>query len=235
MSNKRLIIIVLMLLMVVLSACAPNSPAANIQSGGLDKLVEDLKDVGAQVEMSDPIEDSFFPVPGRAIRVNGKDVTVFEFADEAAQQAAAATINGGGFIIGNAMIDWVDTPHFWAKDRVIVLYVGKDQAQIDLLSGLLGETVNPQAPSGGMQPGSQEPHIAAAIAALSQKIGIDARDVSAESADAVEWSDNCLGLGGPAESCLQAITPGFNITLTAQGVNYEVPTDQTGEQVRIKE
>jgi len=224
-----------MLLMVILSACAPNSPAASPQAGSLDQLVKDLKGAGAQVKPGDLVEEPFFSAPGRIVQVNGMDVTVFEFVDEAAQQAAAATISGGGFIIGTSSVDWVDTPHFWAKDRVIVLYVGKDQAQIDLLSKLLGDQVNAQPPSGGMGPMDQAPFTIAAKAALSQKLGIAEDQVSFVSAEPVEWTDSCLGLGGPAESCAQMITPGYNIILKAQGADHEVHTDESGSVVRIKE
>ena len=181
------------------------------------------------------MEDSFFSVPGRTITVNGMQVTVFEFADEAAQQAAAATISGGGFIIGTSAVDWIDTPHFWAKDRLIVLYVGKDPAQIDLFNGLLGEAVNAQAPAGGMAPLDQAPFALAAITALSQKLGIAEDQVSFVSAELVEWTDSCLGLGGPAESCALMMVPGYNVTLNAHGLDYEVHTDEAGSVVRIKE
>ena len=49
----------------------------------------------------------------------------------------------------------------------------------------------------------------------------------------VEFSDSCLGLGGPAESCLQAITPGWLVLLDVNGEPYEVHTDETGQQIRI--
>ena len=235
MFTKRMILIVLMLLIATLSACAPNTPAATLPPGGIDQLVEDLKGAGAQVTLGDTVEQPFFSTPGRIIQVNGMDIMIFEFADEAAQQAATATISAGGFIIGTSSVDWIDTPHFWAKDRMIVLYVGQNQAQIDLLGGLLGEPVNAQPPSGGMGPSDQAPFALAAKAALSQKLGISAGEVTFVSAEPVEWSDSCLGLGGPAELCALMMTPGHNVILNAQGTDYEVHTDESGSVVRIKE
>ena len=54
-------------------------------------------------------------------------------------------------------------------------------------------------------------------------------------AEPVEWSDSCLGLGGPAESCLMAITPGYRVTFEARGASYEVLTDETGSAVRFQQ
>ncbi len=96
-------------------------------------------------------------------------------------------------------------------------------------------SAGPQQPTGGMVTKDKAPFAVAAKAALSQKLGIAAEQVSFVSADSVEWSDSCLGLGGPAESCLQAITPGYRVILAAEGNQYEVRTDETGSVVRIRE
>lgn len=94
---------------------------------------------------------------------------------------------------------------------------------------------NPQQPSGGLMTKDKAPFAIAAKAALSQKLAISEEKVSFVSADSVEWSDSCLGLGGPAESCMQAITPGYKVVLSAEGKQYEIHTDESGSVVRIKE
>jgi len=72
-----------------------------------------------------------------------------------------------------------------------------------------------------------------AIAQLATELGFAESDITVVSATETEFSDGCLGLGGPAESCLQALTPGWTIMLSAGGQEYEVRTDATGEQVRV--
>jgi hypothetical protein len=237
MSAKRLLFVVLVFVL-ALSACAPRQAPAAGETGGLEQFVEDLEAGGAEVELGDELDDQLFPVPGRVVRVNGLDLTVFEFADAAAREAAQATIQGGGFIIGEAMVDWIDTPHFWGKDRLLVLYVGKDQGMVDRLSALLGEQVVANPPAGGMQPGDDErlmaPFILAAIDALAQELGIPKEEIHYVSEQPFEFSDSCLGLGGPAESCLQALTPGHIVTLEAQGQEYVVHTDEEGSAARVK-
>ena len=41
------------------------------------------------------------------------------------------------------MVTWVDTQHFWADGRLIVLYVGNDAQVIELLRGALGDPLTP--------------------------------------------------------------------------------------------
>jgi len=72
--------------------------------------------------------------------------------------------------------------------------------------------------------------------ALAAELSIDVEDVTIESYQRMDWNDSCLGLGGPAESCLAAIHPGWQVILSvADGDTYEVRTDELGEIIRIKE
>ncbi len=74
---------------------------------------------------------------------------------------------------------------------------------------------------------------AAATAFLAGELGVAVEDIEVVSAEQTEFTDSCLGLGGPAESCLQAITPGWLVMLSAGGQEYELHTDETGQQVRL--
>jgi hypothetical protein len=72
--------------------------------------------------------------------------------------------------------------------------------------------------------------------ALAAELGLGIDSVTIEEYERAEWSDSCLGLGGPAESCLAAITPGWRVSLSVEGgENYEVRTDELGEIIRINQ
>jgi hypothetical protein len=51
-------------------------------------------------------------------------------------------------------------------------------------------------------------------------------------ATAQDWSDGCLGLGGPAELCLAAITPGWHITVSAGSATWVYRTNSDGTALR---
>jgi hypothetical protein len=74
----------------------------------------------------------------------------------------------------------------------------------------------------------------AARDALAQQLGVPAAQIVIERADPAQWSDGCLGLGGPAESCLAALTPGYRVTLTYGGQQYVFRTDESGQAVRAE-
>jgi hypothetical protein len=74
---------------------------------------------------------------------------------------------------------------------------------------------------------------AAAIAHLANELGVAEAEIEVVSLEAAEYSDSCLGLGQPHESCLQAITPGWLVMLSAEGQVYEAHTDEAGQQVRL--
>lgn len=74
---------------------------------------------------------------------------------------------------------------------------------------------------------------AAAQEYMVRELGVALGDVQVISSEKTEFTDSCLGLGRPEESCLQAMTPGWLIMLEVNGQPYEVHTDETGQQVRV--
>ncbi len=102
-------------------------------------LIEALRAGGAEVELGDPVEQAFFTVTGQILKVNDKDVQVFEYESAEAMEVDAAQVAPDGGSIGTSMVMWVEPPHFFKSGRVLVLYVGEDQAVLNLLAGAFGE------------------------------------------------------------------------------------------------
>lgn len=104
--------------------------------------------------------------------------------------------------------------------------------QVDPLPNTAAPTTEPTpAP----QDGPQGPLPAAAQGALewiSDALGLPAVDLTIVNIEQVTFTDSCLGLGGPAESCLQAETPGFRIQVLAGNRMYTVHTNADGSAVR---
>ncbi|PWH17540.1 MAG: hypothetical protein DDG60_01855 [Anaerolineae bacterium] len=84
------------------------------------------------------------------------------------------------------------------------------------------------------QPPLEEFPTAALLArqALAETLGTQPEKVEIRAVESVEWPDSCLGLGGPAEACLQAVLPGYRITLSFEGLDYVYRTDETGTNLR---
>ena len=125
-------------LAILVTACAAPSTGTTAPMD-YNVLLEDLRQAGAQVEPAGPVEQSFFSVGGRFLRVDGQDIQVFEYPDVASRQTESDQISPDGSAVGTTMITWVDRPNFWARGLVIVLYVGQDAAVIEMLSRILGE------------------------------------------------------------------------------------------------
>ncbi|MBX4189194.1 hypothetical protein KW785_01195 [Candidatus Parcubacteria bacterium] len=69
-------------------------------------------------------------------------------------------------------------------------------------------------------------------ALVAERIKVDQGLIIVMSAFEKEWSDSCLGLGGPAESCAAVVTPGYEVTVQAQGREYVYRTNQDGSEIR---
>jgi hypothetical protein len=134
-------------ILIILAACtAGTRPVLPDTSGGAEaagytELLDALRDAGATVEPAEPVNQAFLNASGQIVRVDGADVQVFEYADESAREADSDAIPEDGSSFPTIMVTWVGQPHFWAQGRLIVLYVGSDQAIIDLLNDLLGDPI----------------------------------------------------------------------------------------------
>jgi hypothetical protein len=123
------------------AAAGPEAEPTASQAGPVQEmtsLVDALRAAGATVELGEPVEQPFFSVGGDILKVNGVDVQVFEYNSMEAMDADAAQVSDDGGSTGTSTITWVATPHFYKAGRILVLYVGDDQAILELLEGALG-------------------------------------------------------------------------------------------------
>ena len=215
----------------LLAACGGAPPAGGETGLRRDGLIAALREAGATVEEAAEIEQAFFSVAGRVLRVNGAEVQVFEYADEAARQAESSLIDPGASSIGTTMVTWVDQATFWAAGRLIVLYVGSDSDTQDLLGTVLG---GPVAQAMATQPPETPAGVEAARAFLAQSLGVDPQAIEVLSFEAVEWPDSCLGRGTEYESCALVITPGVRVRLGHGGQEYVFRSDLNGRSVRAE-
>ncbi|MEZ4538585.1 MAG: hypothetical protein R3C43_01220 [Chloroflexota bacterium] len=75
--------------------------------------------------------------------------------------------------------------------------------------------------------------VGAAQEFLAGELGVALGDVQVVSVEAAEFTDSCLGLGGPEEICAQVMTPGWVVMMDVNGQSYEAHTDETGQSVRL--
>jgi len=97
-----------------------------------------------------------------------------------------------------------------------------------------GSPANPEQEDGseGLPPVA----VVKAREVLAAELNVGVEQVAIQSYARQDWTDSCLGLGGPAESCLAAIYPGWQVMLLVDGgESYEVRTDELGEIIRIKQ
>ena len=67
---------------------------------------------------------------------------------------------------------------------------------------------------------------------VSEILGVPVESIQLETVEQTEWPDSCLGLGGPDESCAQAVTPGWLLVFSADGQEYSFRADQTATVIR---
>jgi hypothetical protein len=121
---------------VLLGACAGDPTRSD--EFGYDELLANLRARCLRVEEAGSVSQPFFSRPGRVLRVEGEDIQVFEYDTPSAASADAARVSADGGTVGTTHIDWIAPPHFFRRDRVIVLYVGQGAAVRAALESALG-------------------------------------------------------------------------------------------------
>jgi len=101
-------------------------------------LIDNLRANDTTVNPEGEIEQPFFSVTGFSIQVNDASVQVFEYNSAEDAEADASLVSRDGSSIGITMPFWIDDPHFYYKEKIIVLYVGDDSAIEKLLESVLG-------------------------------------------------------------------------------------------------
>ncbi|MDR3577978.1 MAG: hypothetical protein P4L50_29285 [Anaerolineaceae bacterium] len=80
---------------------------------------------------------------------------------------------------------------------------------------------------------SQTLAVQAAQAALAASLGVQPAPIQVINVTAVDWPDSCLGVQDPGKACAMIVTPGYKITLSANGSTYEVHTNMNGSSVKL--
>lgn len=73
----------------------------------------------------------------------------------------------------------------------------------------------------------------AALAIMQKQFKLDGDQIRVLGVVEGEWPDACLGMPAPNEQCEQILTPGYVVTLEANGVLYIYNVDHTLTTVRL--
>jgi len=155
-----LLLSLLLFAFVGLTACGSNSEHAAQQNTPvpndiqrkamrLNELIAQLKAAGATVVPGADINQPFMDVNGHTLTVNGEQIQVYEYASVADADKQAShissdgtsftTVSSSGMPVGATQVDWVKPPHLYKAGRLIVIYIGTNDAVMHLLVGILGK------------------------------------------------------------------------------------------------
>jgi len=134
----------LAILVIAISACQ-TQPQSSINptlapiGPATQTLADDFRAAGANVATGIRLTQPFFSVGGIVLTVNGEDLQVFEYPDEAAVQADADSISPDANIINDEELAWIAPPHFYRRGNLMILYIGDDPATLRLSEQVIGE------------------------------------------------------------------------------------------------
>ena len=233
----------LALMALLLAACAPVplSPATNPPETPIteDPLTQPTKETLPAVPVPTPTRPPAGPTAGEDLP-EAIENAIATFSQTLGSDAIEVTV------ISYEQITWTDSclglgqPNEMCLQALTpgyLIHLEVDGTAYEVHTDSQGANVRTKGIAGpiGVLPDPNQPlPVLAALRSLSASQGIPAGQIEVVSVEEVEWSDSCLGLGGPQEICAAVITPGFLIILRAGGQKYEFHTDSMGENLRQK-
>ena len=106
-------------------------------------FVDALKREGYIVDVAGEVEQPFLSVKGTMLRLRGAslsqpaEVQSYNYESASAAKSEASKIGPDGNPKGS-QIFWVEPPHFYIRERVLVVYVGSEPQVTGLLTRLFG-------------------------------------------------------------------------------------------------
>lgn len=134
----------LAILFISISACSPQPAATTkptqVSTGpATQSLADEFRAAGANVAFSIRLTQPFFSVGGIVLTVNGEDLQVFEYPDEASVQADADAISPDANVINGEDMAWIAPPHFYSRANLMILYMGDNADTLLLIEQVIGE------------------------------------------------------------------------------------------------
>lgn len=229
---KRMAVCFLLLLAVLsVASCAREAGRSRFKIDGLDDLLRALDRAGAHVAETALLGQPAFKTPAAILQVNQSIVHIYEYENQELRETISSALAPDGSAVGDTPLAWSGRVNIWVVGRLIIVYPGTDGGTILLLSGLVGDPID--RPEGVLDE-PYPPALTAAIELLANSLAIDPGAVEVLSFQAVIWPDSCLGLPEQDERCQHEENSGYRIHLRAVGAVYEVRSDTTGLNLRLK-
>jgi hypothetical protein len=118
----------------------------------IEPFITAVTATGATAEVTGSVHDyTLFTAQLVKMRVNENDVTLYVYPGINARQTVSNQIrpDGSALIVPSGTdgaftmttFEWGDVPHFWVDGYLIILYIGQNQAMIDLMTMLYGPQI----------------------------------------------------------------------------------------------
>lgn len=101
-------------------------------------LIDALRASGLTVNPVAKVSQQVLSGSGETVQVNSETIQVYEYPDAKAAQDDAANVQPNGTVPG-VTVTWPGQPHFYRKERIIVIYPGTNQTVLTALESALGK------------------------------------------------------------------------------------------------
>lgn len=156
MYKKGMVIFCVVLMLMGCKAANQVEESVSLESSiaiSKDDFLEEMKEMFEQSDNTFSYEDANKSIlEGERVNITLNDsenmqVYIYESSDEAIEDAKRISLDGFSYTKSEGdegmttTIDWIDNPHFYKIQNIMILYLGNDETILDILSDSFGEQI----------------------------------------------------------------------------------------------
>ena len=111
---------------------------SNNESFSYESLFNNLKKYDPSIKESNVTKEIFFKVPAKVIKVGEDKIQIYEYPSAEEMEKEALMISEEGYKVKNVIINWFKSPHFYKRNKILILYLGDDENIKNELERIVG-------------------------------------------------------------------------------------------------
>ena len=137
-SKKEVYIISVIFILAIASLIYIINSQQKNEAFNYQTLFNELKKYDPTILKGNDIKEIFFKVPAKIIRIGEDKIQVYEYPSAEEMEKEASRISDEGYQVKNVIINWFKPPHFYKKDKTLVLYLGNNESIKSELEKIIG-------------------------------------------------------------------------------------------------
>jgi|SRR3989344_7810231 len=138
-NKKEAYFIIIAIILVIASVLYIINKAQINETFNYQTFFNKLAKYDSNIMVENDTREIFFKVPAKVIKIGEDKIQVYEYPSAEEMEKEASRISSEGYQVKNVIINWINPPHFYKKDKTLILYLGENRSIMGNLEKIVGK------------------------------------------------------------------------------------------------